>query len=143
LLCEHRPHDQQRPDDAPEQLASGIAGLRLHARHRPRRHRAVRRQASAHHQGRSGRADRGADRFRSDGPGPLPVAAARRLERPSRRRRRVGNAKRVQRRLRMERLRRAEGVRLCVAEQGHAQLPAHDGRRPVGLSAQPGERRYS
>ena len=104
--------------------------------HRSRRDRAERGQASADHEGRSGRADPGPHRLRPDGPGAVPVAAAGRLERPPRRRRRVRHAQRVQRRFRVERLRRPEGIRLRVAEQGRAQPPVHDRHRPVGLPPQ-------
>ena len=87
----------------------------------------------------AGRADPGAHRLRPDGPGALPAAAARRLERPPGRRRRVRHAQRVQRRFRVERLRRAEGLCLRVAEQGRAQpvssRPAAD---PLALPAQSG-----
>ena len=57
-----------------------------------------------------------------DEAGALPPALPRRLERQARRRRRVGNAQRVQRRLGVERLRAAEGLRLRVAEQGRAEF---------------------
>ena len=43
------------------------------------------------------------------------------VERQARRCRRLGNAQRVQRRLRLERLRAAAGLRLCFAEQGCSQ----------------------
>ena len=109
-----------------QQFAARAASVRLHAYHRSQRDRAERRQAHADHKGRAGPAAQRPHRLRPAGPGAVPSAAAEQLERAPGGRGRVGNAQRVQRRFRVERLRRAEGLRLRVAEQGRVELAALD-----------------
>ena len=71
--------------------------------------------------------------------GALPAAPAGRLERQPRGRRRLRHAQRVQRRLRLERLRRPEGLRLRLAEQGHPEPPSLADRAadPLGCRLNP------
>ena len=85
-----------------------------------------------------GAADPGAHRLRPAGAGALPPPAAEGLERPAGGRRCLGHAQRIQRRFRVERPRRAAGLRLCLAEQGRVQPPADDSGRSARLQAQSG-----
>ena len=126
VLRKHRSHDEQPADDTPQRFNPRAASIRVHADHRPWRDRAQRRQAPADHQGRARHSDPGTHCRRSDGPGALPAAAARRLERTPGGRGRIGHAQRIQRRFRMERLRRAAGLRVRIAEQGRAEPAALD-----------------
>jgi hypothetical protein len=68
------------------------------------------------HQVSTGRSARCVHCRRSSRRGPDPDPAARPMERKTRRRRRLRDAQRVQWRLRLERLRSAEGVCLCITE---------------------------
>jgi hypothetical protein len=104
LLREHRPDHREPGDDPGQQLHLRPAVGRLHTNYRSRRDRTQRGQEDTDHEGRAGPADQCADGRRRHRPGPLPVAPARRLERPAGGRGRVGHAQRVQRRLRLERL---------------------------------------
>jgi hypothetical protein len=126
LFRVERPDDQRRRHHPGQQQPQRPAGRRLHPGHRPRRHLAGAGPQDAHHPRRPRPPARGPHRLRPHWRGAPAAAPARRLERPSGGCRRLRHAQRVQRRLGLERLCPAEGLRLRLPEQGRAQpVPLH------------------
>ena len=143
MFREPGPHHDQRaggalgPDHAARQLAPGAAALCVHSADRSRRHLTQPSGPDPDHEVRPGPPGAGTSCRRSDGGSSFRPPAASRLERPACRSRRLRYAERVQRRLCLERLRGAEGLRLRVAEQARPELPTHDVGRSAGLPAEP------